>query len=135
MQGKHLQLLPQTTLIKVPELGLFTLVHNSTYRNLSSLFLEERRRVPKEDTTTLAYGIIGAYPNSIMWVPKAQLSDFVARIEKMAGERDYQALRNDYGIRRSHPDFWAASDQIHAWYHRTMPEDAALLDYNRLENR
>jgi hypothetical protein len=44
-------------------------------------------------------------------------------------------LRDTYGIRRSNPDFWAFSDELLSEYRKTDPGDAALLDYNRLENR
>jgi hypothetical protein len=134
-RGASLRWLPQTTLIYIPEVGLFTLLHNSAFSNLSSLFREEARRVPEEDTVTLGRGIIGAYPNAIMLVSEAQLPDFVARIQSLASEDDYTQLRNRYGIRRTDADFWHYSDLLHDYYQVAQPEDAGLLDYNRLENR
>lgn len=134
-RGASLRWLPQTTLVYIPEVGLFTLLHNSAYSNLSSLFKEDARRLPKEDTVTLVRGIIGAYPNAIMLVSEAQLPDFVARIQSLASEGDYTQLRNRYGVRRTDPDFWHYSDLLHDYYQVTQPEDAGLLDYNRLENR
>lgn len=133
--GTSIQFLPQTTIIRVPEMGLFTLVHNNGYSNLSSLFGEDKRRIPAEDYLTIARGIIGSYPNSFMQVKKADLPDFVARVHNLHSEADYQALRDIYGIRRSNPDFWSFSDELLAEYRKTEPEEAALLDYNRLENR
>ena len=59
-----LKWLPQTTLLLVPDEGLFTLVHVSAYSNLSSLFGEERRRRPLEDQLIITRGVVGAYPNS-----------------------------------------------------------------------
>jgi hypothetical protein len=134
-RGASLRWLPQTTLIYIPEVGLFTLLHNGAFSNLSSLFREEARRVPEEDTVTLGRGIIGAYPNAIMLVSEAQLPDFVARIQSLASEDDYTQLRNRYGIRRTDADFWHYSDLLHDYYQVAQPEDAGLLDYNRLENR
>ncbi len=133
--GKPISFLPQTTLIYIPNAGLFTLVHNSAYSNLSSLFGEDKRRIAAEDNVTLAQGIIGNYPNSFMRVEEQQLEDFVSRIQTLDSEDDYKALRDIYGIRRSHSEFWAFSDQVHELYQRTEPAEAALLDYNRLENR
>ena len=133
--GKPISFLPQTTVILIPNVGLFTLVHNSAYSNLSSLFGEDKRRIPAEDNLTIARGIIGNYPNSFMRVEEQQLEDFINRVQALDSEADYKLLRDIYGVRRSHSDFWAFSDQIHRLYQVTEPDDAALLDYNRLENR
>ncbi|RYY76991.1 MAG: 9-hexadecenoic acid cis-trans isomerase [Gammaproteobacteria bacterium] len=133
--GSAIQYLPQTMIIRVPEVGLFTLVHNSSYSNLSSLFGDEKRRIPDEDYLTITRGIVGSYPNSFMRVNKRDLPDFVARVHGIRSEADYQVLRDIYGIRRSNPDFWGFSDEMLSEYRKTEPDEAALLDYNRLENR
>lgn len=133
--GNSIRFLPQTTVIRVPELGLFTLVHNTAYSNLSHLFGEEKRRIPEEDYLTITRGIIGYYPNSFMQVNRQDLPDFVAKVISLNSEEDYRLLKDRYGIRRSDPDFWQFSDQLHQDYYLTDPGDAAILDYNRLENR
>jgi len=134
-RGKPISFLPQTMVIDLPNVGLFTLVHNSAYSNLSSLFGEEKRRIPAEDNLTIAHGIIGAYPNSFMRVQEHQMDDFIARVQKLDSQEDYRVLRDIYGVRRSNNDFWAFSDRIHELFRQTDPDEAALLDYNRLENR
>lgn len=134
-RGTSLRHLPQTTVIRIEELGTFTLLHNNAFSNLSSLFNEESRRMPAQDSVTLAKGIIGSYPNAFMYLSEKQLPDFVARIGNMESEADYQALRARYGIRRSDPDFWSFSDGLHASFKADQPAEAGLLDYNRLENR
>jgi hypothetical protein len=134
-RGIPISLLPPTTVIHIPNVGLFTLVHNNAYSNLAALFGEEKRRIPAEDNLTIAQGIIGAYPSSFMRVEKQQLGDFINRVQQLASEEDYRALRDIYGVRRSNPDFWAFSDTVHALYQSGQSDEAALLDYNRLENR
>ncbi|WP_111642777.1 fatty acid cis/trans isomerase [Marinimicrobium alkaliphilum] len=134
-RGSAISYLPQTTLIEVPEVGVFTVLRNNAYSNLSSLFWENQRRRPEADSTTLAFGIIGAYPNAFMRVEEDELADFTRRIGTLASETDYRALRDRYGIRRNDPEFWATSDRIHAWYLGYQRREAGLLDYNRLENR
>lgn len=134
-RGKPISFLPETMVIDVPTVGLFTLVHNNAYSNLSSLFGEDKRRIPAEDNLTIAHGIIGAYPNSFMRVEEHQMEDFIARVQKLDSQADYRVLRDIYGVRRSNTAFWPFSDRVHALYRQTNPEEAALLDYNRLENR
>ena len=80
-------------------------------------------------------GIIGAYPNSFWLVSQSELASFAEALSQMASEADYQRLRDRFGIRRADPDFWRFSDEVHASYHQHQPGVAALLDYNRLENR
>ncbi len=133
--GNSIRFLPQTTVIRVPELGLFTLVHNTAYSNLSHLFGEEKRRIPEEDYLTITRGIIGYYPSSFMQVSRQDMPDFVAKVISLNSEEDYRLLKDRYGIRRSDPDFWQFSDQLHQDYYLSDPGDAAILDYNRLENR
>jgi len=135
LRGSLLQFLPQNTIIRIPTLGVYTLIHNNAYSNLSSLFNEEKRHIKDEDNLTLARGIIGAYPNAFMLVEKNDIDDFVNRIQTIKSETDYQALRDLYGIRRSSPHFWAFSDELHQYYLSSEPKEAGLLDYNRLENR
>lgn len=133
--GLAISFMPQNTIINVPELGIFTLIHNNAYSNLSSLFNEDKRRIPDEDTLTIAKGIIGAYPNAFMQVKEADLPDFAERIKSLQSEADYKALRDLYGVRRTNPDFWKFSDKLLNEYRNSETAEAGLLDYNRLENR
>ena len=133
--GIAISFLPQTTIIEIPGKGLFTLVHNSAYSNLSSLFGEDKRRIPAEDNLTIARGVIGNYPNSFLRVEDQSLDAFVTEFQAMRSDADYRKLRDTYAIRRSNPDFWTFSDHVHELYFRNQPKEAAILDYNRLENR
>ena len=103
--------------------------------NVSELFSEEKRRLPKEDTLTVVRGFLGAYPNAFYRVAESELKDLVDAVEDLHSEADYQKLLDRFGIRRSDPGFWEHSDNIRRAYHKTAPIQAGLLDYNRLENR
>ncbi len=133
--GKAISYLPQTTLIELDGVGLFSLIHNSAYSNLSSLFGEDKRRIPDEDNLTLVRGVIGAYPNSFLRIEPHELEEFIDLLQQLSSEEDYFQFKNRFGIRRTHPEFWKFSDRVHQLYKIAEPEEAALLDYNRLENR
>ncbi|MDR7091629.1 fatty acid cis/trans isomerase [Cellvibrio fibrivorans] len=135
IRGTAISFLPQTTVIHMPNVGLFTLVHNSAYSNLSSLFGEDKRRIPAEDSLTITRGIIGAYPNSFLRIEETEIDAFITQFQQLDSEESYRALKDKYAVRRSNPQFWAFSDKVHQLYHLSEPEEAALLDYNRLENR
>ncbi len=133
--AQALKWLPQNTLLLVPEVGVFTLVHVSAYSNLSSLFGEERRRRPLEDQLIITQGIIGAYPNSFMRVNAQDMNLWAAQMAAMNSEEDYQALKRRFGVLRTDANFWAHSDEIARIFQQQQPAEAGVLDYNRLENR
>ena len=114
---------------------MVTLIHNNGMSNVSHLFNEQERRLPKEDNLTVVRGFLGAYPNVFYHVKESSLEDFVSTVEGLSNEKDYQSLLSRFGVTRSDPDFWKHSDAMQAAYHQNSPIEAGLLDYNRLENR
>lgn len=113
----------------------YTLIHDEAYSNIASLFNQEARRLPDEDTLTIARGIVGAYPNAFYKVERAKLPEFIAAVATLTGEADYRKLTERFAVRRTGQDFWPHSDRLHEAYRRTTPIEAGLFDYNRLENR
>ena len=114
---------------------VYTILSNKAHANITSLFREEKYRLPKEDTLTVAYGVVGDYPNAFFHVSELALPDFVAQVRALRTESDYQSLKTAYGIRRSAPNFWAHSDMVHSLYEQQQPDMAGWLDYSRIENR
>lgn len=135
VQGVAASIMPQATVIKIEEQGNVTVLSNSALTNISSMFREASRRLPDEDTLTVANGIAAAYPNVFLSVREADVPDLVARIEGVRGEPDYAALLDRYGVRRTDSRFWPISDQVHASYALSEPLTHGILDYNRYDNR
>jgi len=136
--GKPISFLSQVSFITVVDKNKehhFTITNNSAYTSVSHLFLESTSRVPKRDTLTLASGFIGAYPNVYMKINAEELADFVHQISTLSSALDYGKLLDQYGIRRTHKDFWKHSDKIHAAAKEALSIEYGLLDYNRLENK
>jgi hypothetical protein len=139
LRGTSLQWLPQTVLLRVRPAGgeayWLTLLNNSAHKNVAEIFFEDRRRLPEEDTLTLVRGFLGAYPNAFWSVPEDRLPELTRRVAALAGDADYRALMDDFGVRRTNPRFWTLSDQAHEALARQDAVAFGLLDYNRLENR
>ena len=140
LHGATASILPELTMIMVePDNGgaaqLFTLIRNSAHYNVNSLFSEADNRNPAEDTMTLVYGLLGSYPNAFWRVKEADLAKLVAQAQQISSEQDYARLLDNFGIRRSNPNFWAFSDKLNQQFRQNHPVDSGWLDYNRLENR
>ena len=113
----------------------FSLLRHRSFSNIAHLFGEEKRHLPEEDRLTVLPGFIGAYPNVFLRVDKADLTEFVRRMQALKTATDYDDFLSDFGVRRTHPEFWAVSDQAQRHYRQWQPVYSGLLDFNRLENR
>jgi len=109
-----------------------TITRESAHTNVAQLFNEEDRRVPAEDTLSVVPGFLGAYPNQLFRVPRAQLSEFVAQITRLDAPA-YEALRERFGVSRKANNFWPFSDAAHEAYHTLQPLEAGVFDYSRLQ--
>ena len=137
--GIPASLLPQSSIILVDaensdEQHVYTLLSNNAYTNISHIIAEDARRLPEQDTLSLAYGFATSHPNAIFHLSTAQLSAFSQQVAGLQNEQDLQRLYEALGVRRTAEDFWEVSDTIHQWYRQTYPLAFGYLDYNRLTN-
>jgi hypothetical protein len=116
------------------ETRVISLISNNAHSNVAELFREEKRRLPKEDTLLAINGIAGAYPNAILTVDSQNLPNFVDAVSNLDSQADLVKLLDRYGVRRTSPEFWKTSDAIHAVWRKMAPQEAAVLDYSRLDN-
>ncbi|TAL53454.1 MAG: peptidylprolyl isomerase, partial [Methylovulum sp.] len=139
LKGKAVSYLPETAFITVideqKQAHYYTLLRNSAHSNVSELFKEDSRRLPDEDTLTLAPGFLGVYPNAFYRLKFWQVPEFIKAVKQLKSEAGYTKLSARFAIRRTHPHFWAYADTLHAAYRRTYPIEAGLFDFNRFENR
>lgn len=137
--GIPASLLPQSSVVLVEDESgevkhVYTLLSNNAYTNISHIIAEDARRLPEEDTLTLAYGFATSHPNAIFHLSEQQLPAFSEHIAGLQNEADLQRLYETFGVRRTAADFWQVSDTIHQWYRQTYPLEFGYLDYNRLTN-
>lgn len=139
VHGIAASVMPENSLLAIGQPGgqlrLVSLMRNSAHSNVAELFNEDKRRLPEEDTLLALNGIIGAYPNAIYMLMPDELGAFADAVGGLADEDDLVRLTERFGVRRSDRRFWPLSDAIHAEWHRRAPDEAAILDYSRLENR
>ena len=139
VRGRSLSLMPEASVMRLNEpdgtTRYFSLLRNTGHSNVTHLMDEKKALLPDENTLTVVPGFIGAYPNALYVVPRAKLSEFTAAVEGLSSESDYRALVDRFGIRRTNPAFWTYSDALQDAYAQLSDGGAALLDYNRFENR
>lgn len=139
IQGKPAEILPQASLVLLTKQSgdsqIYTLLSHNAYSNISHLFGEMERRLPAEDTLTFAPGVMTSHPNALFSVDIGELAEFSQAVSQLAKEQDYTALMQRWGIRRTHPEFWAFSDRLHETFLNRYPLEFGYFDYNRLENR
>ena len=138
LQGGAVTLVPQTVFLEIRSSEgsrYLTIVRNNAHLNITSMFGENKFRVPDEDTLSVVTGFLGSYPNALWAVDKGDLGQFVSDLSSLQDEDDYERFMDAYGIRRSNPGFWQQSDAIHSAYETEAPIEYGLFDFNRLENR
>jgi hypothetical protein len=139
LRGASTAWLPELVFVRVEEPArpaqYFTLIRNTAHSNVTHLFEEKNELLPAENTLTVVPGFIGAYPNAIYRVGRAELPALAAAIRGLGSEDDYRKLADRFVIRRTDPAFWAASDAMNDAYTQSRPLEAGLFDLNRLENR
>ena len=143
LQGKHLQVFPDVSLVRIktaePSADLaYTIIRNKAYFDVSSMFDNERNRDSRDiehDTLTVVDGIEGSYPNFFFVVEPDELQDFTSRIMAVASRDDYERLVGIYGVRRTSDAFWETADWFQDYYAQQEPMLYGILDLNRYANR
>jgi len=136
--GRSVTLMPQVVFVRLAGKSgdrYVTLVRNNAHTNMTALFGEKKFRIPEEDTLTVVPGFLGAHPNALYVVQAYDIERFVDMVSSLRTEGDYARLLDNYGIRRTSPEFWSQSDAFMAAYQKDAPIEYGLFDYNRLENR
>lgn len=135
LEGRRVSYMPQLAWLLVDEGRgegrYYTVIHNSVHSNISSLFNEEKRRLPDEDTLTVVDGLIGAYPNTFYRVAAGGLRAFVESVSRLGSDADYRQFAARFAVAASSAEFWAMSDRMIDALAQQSPIDAALPDYGR----
>lgn len=143
LRGPALSWLPENTVLRIEAPAsapgqaprYVSLLRNTGHLNVSQIFNEETRLAPQDNTLSVVPGIVGAYPNGLYRLQARDLPALTQAIAGLNSEDDYRRLADRYAVRRTAPDFWKLSDELHEAYARLAPLEAGVLDFNRLENR
>ena len=134
-QGPWVRFLPDLAYVRIiradGEDRMVSLVHDKEHTNVAFLFGESLRRDPEKDTVTVIDGHIGSYPNFFFVISEYEEAEFVENLKAVRDEKEWLALIDAYGVRRSSPVFWATADFFQDVVKRGPAADGGLLDLNR----
>ncbi len=130
--------MPDVALLRVrdPVEGdnVYTIIRNKAHTNVAFIFDEDRRRREENDTLTIVEGVVSSYPNFFFQIDAEGVHKFVDDLLNTDGAYEFEQFVTAYGVRRTSPNFWAASDWFNNYFTRMNPNEAGLLDLNRYEN-
>jgi hypothetical protein len=135
--GAHHEMLPDLSflLVEGKDDRLYSLVHHKEHLNVSFMFGEDGRRVPKEDRLEVLPGVYGAFPNFFLKVREEQLFSFVNDTLQLKTNdpKRLQAWIARYGISRQNPEFWRYYDRIQTLTDQFKKERTGILDLSKYE--
>lgn len=130
--------LPEMTFLRVKneqnERTVYSIIRNRAHSNVAFIFGESLRHQPEKDTLTIYPGIAGSYPNFIFDVPNTQIADFAEQLKSANNAERFEELVKQWGVRRTHPDFWEILHDLTAWHQEQQPLEAGVFDINRYAN-
>jgi len=141
VKGAWVPMMPEVSLLRVrvdakgEQDLVYALVHDVAHTNVSAMFGEAKRLEPADDTLTVIRGQFGSYPNFFFAVDAGGLTDFVDHLLAAKSAGDFEALVDEYGVRRSDPRFWETSDWLAADLKQREPIQAGIYDLDRYVNR
>jgi len=130
-------LLPEVILLRVrgeKERLVYSLIHNRAHSNVAFIMGEERRLQPERDTLSVIPGVYGNYPNFAFDVPLAEIERFSTGLSEVRDAAGLENVVRQWGVRRTHPDFWEIFADFTKYQRETEPLEAGILDMNRYEN-
>ncbi|MBB3103196.1 fatty acid cis/trans isomerase [Azomonas macrocytogenes] len=130
--------LPEATVLRVESPGgkreIYSLLRNRAHTNVAFMLGESYRLQPALDTLTLYPGLLSSYPNFIFNIPAGDMPQFVAKLQAVHGNTDFERVVSRWGIRRTHPEFWRYFNDLNTYQQETRPQEAGALDMNRYQN-
>ncbi len=130
--------LPEVTFVRIDGgadgRSVFTLIRDRAHSNVAFMFGESLRLQPEKDRITVMPGTVGSYPNFIFSVPRPEVRAFVAALQAVHSQAEFNAVVRRWGLRRTREDFWDIFHDITDIQRTKDPIQAGIFDLNRYLN-
>ena len=135
---KVIDQLPEATMLRIETASgqrmVYSLLRNRAHSNVAFLLGEAYRYQSGLDTLTVYPGVLSSYPNFMFNIPAREVPVFVAQMEQAKDAKQFEAIVDRWGVRRSHPLFWQYFHDLSQYIRETTPVEEGVLDMNRYEN-
>ncbi|WP_460059997.1 fatty acid cis/trans isomerase [Pseudomonas sp. H2_H09] len=135
---KVIDQLPEATMLRIETASgqrmVYSLLRNRAHSNVAFLLGEAYRYQSGLDTLTVYPGVLSSYPNFMFNIPAREVPAFVAQMEQAKDAKQFEAIVDRWGVRRSHPLFWQYFHDLSQYIRETTPVEEGVLDMNRYEN-
>ncbi len=135
---KVIEQLPEASMLAIDygqgQTEVYSLLRNRAHSNVAFMVGEELRYEEGLDTLTVYPGVLSSYPNFMFSLKADEVAEFVAALEQARSPQAFEAIVQRWGIRRTHPQFWAHLDKLNAYIEQTDPVESGILDINRYKN-
>ncbi|MBL4866365.1 MAG: fatty acid cis/trans isomerase [Pseudomonadales bacterium] len=128
---------PDITFIRVfdnEERQVYSLIRNRAHSNVAYIFGENSRLIPENDTLTIYPGILGSYPNFIFNLSAKDIPLLVGKLQQVSTQTEFEEIIEIWGVRRTHPDFWAIFHDFSTYLEETNITEAGIFDMSRYKN-
>jgi hypothetical protein len=130
--------LPEISLLRIyradGQREIYSMLRNRAHSNVAFMMGEDMRYQAQKDTLTIYPGVLGGYPNFAFNIPEAEVEDFVAAMRAVKSGKDFAAIVQRWGVRRTSPVFWEIFHDFTTYLKEKETTEAGILDMNRWEN-
>jgi hypothetical protein len=130
--------LPQATFLRIDRKSgeplVYTMTHDRWYQTKAFVSTALMNDIPSQAQVSILEGVNSAYPNFIFRIDEGDIEDFASKLIDADTQDKFTAVVEQWGVRRSNPDFWAILHSFTDYMKRTEPRGAGVLDINRYKN-
>jgi hypothetical protein len=138
--------LPEAVFLRIDrsgqEPGIYTMTHNRDYATKAFITMSLEEDIPGNATVSILEGAYASYPNFMFRISEDEIEQFAASLIDADTQKEFTAIVERWGIRRSSPDFWPVLNSVTAYVKRTNPSGApqraggraGTFDINRYKN-
>jgi hypothetical protein len=130
--------LPEAVFLRIDRSGqepaIYTMTHNRDYATKAFITMNLEEDIPGNATVSILEGAYTSYPNFMFRISEDEVEQFASTLIDADTQKEFTAIVERWGIRRSSPDFWPVLNSVTAYVERTDPRRAGTFDVNRYRN-
>lgn len=129
---KFPRFLPSVILLKLDNddghARVYSLIANRVYKTQDTILFQNGQALPELYTMSIYPTIIGGFPNYFLEMNLRESGDFLRGLRDVETLRDWNRLRDRYGILRNDARLWEIYDWFTEWNEKHRGIDAGYLD-------